>query len=154
MLPPLLACLLAGCTIGAPSTFTVNGASVDSAYTCPYRANNAAYDVHGTVDVRNGTSSSVTIKSVSATITLVAVHGNWLEPVGDKYDAGEATFSPTNVGAGRSAALKVMIPSACTNGNAQTMTTSYGDYSVTMTITTSTGTYRVQSANLHRIIPA
>ena len=151
---PLLAGLVAACSAGAPSTFTVNGASVDSAYTCPYGARNAAYDLHGKVDVRNGTSNRVVITSVGAILTLVDVHGGWLEPVGDRYDAGEVAFSPTSVGAGASAALRVTIPSACTNGKVQTRTTSYGDYSVMLTIITSTGTYRVQSANRHRIIPA
>src|SRR6202163_3448843 len=76
---------IAACTVGAPSTFTLNTASVDATYTCPLGAANAPYNLNATIDVRNGTSSAVTIKSVTAVMTLVAVKGGWLEKVGDKY---------------------------------------------------------------------
>ena len=144
---------MAACSIGSPSTFTIAGASVDSAYTCPFGADNAPYDLHGTVDVRNRTSSTVTIRSVAAEMTLAAVHGSWLERLGSRYDAGAVAFTPTSVSAGGSRSLTLKIPSACTNKMPGTGT-SYGDYSVELTITTSTGTYRVTSGNRHRIIPA
>jgi hypothetical protein len=149
-----LACLAAACSIGAPTTFGVIGASVDSAYTCPFGADNAPYDLHGIVDVRNGTSSTVAIESVAAVMTLAAVHGTWLERLGARYDAGTVTFTPTSVAAGRSTSLKLTIPSFCTNGKTPGNGTSYGEYSVALTITASTGTYRVVSSNHHRIIPA
>lgn len=149
-----LAGLVAACSVGTPTTFGVVGASVDSAYTCPFGANNAPYDLHGIVDVRNGTSSTVTIKSVAAVMTLTAVHGTWLERAGSKYDAGMVTFTPTTVTAGRSTSLTLTIPSFCTNGKAPGNGTSYGEYSVALTITASTGTYRIVSTNHHRIIPA
>jgi hypothetical protein len=146
--------VLAACSIGAPSTFAVNGASVDSAYTCPFGSDNAPYAVHGIIEVRNGTSAAVSIKSVSAVMTLAAVHGSWLEPAGSRYEAAEVNFTPTTVSAGSSTSLRVTIPSSCTNGKAPGTGTSYGEYSVALTITTSTGTYRVVSGNRHRIIPA
>jgi len=149
-----LAGLVAACSTGTPTTFGVVGASVDTAYTCPFGANNAPYDLHGIVEVRNGTSSSVTIRSIGAVLTLAAVHGTWLERVGSTYDAGGVTFTPASVAAGRSTSLKLTIPSFCTNGKTPGNATSYGEYSVTLTITASTGTYRVVSGNHHRIIPA
>jgi hypothetical protein len=148
------AALAAACSIGAPPTFDVTGASVDSAYTCPFGSNDARYDLHGTVDVRNGTSSTVTITSVGAVMTVASVHGSWLERPGSTYEAGTVNFTPTTVSAGGSTSLHLTIPSSCTNGKAPGTGTSYGEYSVALTITASTGTYKVVAGNHHRIIPA
>jgi hypothetical protein len=148
----LVAGLAGGCSIGAPPTFTLNGASVDTTYTCPAGAANAPYFMIGTIDVHNGTSSSVTIKSVAAVMTLAAVKGSWLEPVGDKYEASGVTFAPRTVGANSSASLKVVVPSACTNGKAPSALTNYGDYAVALTVATSSGTHTIESQNLHRIV--
>jgi hypothetical protein len=150
----LVAGISGGCSVGSPSTFSLNSASVDSTYTCPTGVNNAAYELHATIDLRNGTSSRVTIKSVAASMTLSAVKGSWLERVGDKYEASGITFTPAAVSAGSSTSLKVIIPSACTNGEAPTAGTSYGDYSVALIVTASSGTYTVQSKNHHRIVAA
>ena len=150
----LVLSLAAGCAIGSPSTFTLNSAAVDGSYACPLGAANAPYNLRATIDVRNGTSSTVTIKSVSAVMTLAAVKGGWLEPVGDKYRAGEVTFSPTTVGAGSSASLKVTIASACTNGKIPSATAVYGDYSVALTVATSAGTQTISTRNRHRILAA
>jgi hypothetical protein len=143
-----------GCAIGAPSTFTLNSASVDGSYSCPLGAANAPYSLRATIDVRNGTSSSVTIKSVSAVMTLSAVKGGWLEPVGDKYEVGDVTFSPSKVNAGSTASLKVTIPSACTNGKTRSATAVYGEYSVALTVATSAGTQTISTRNRHRIVAA
>jgi hypothetical protein len=143
-----------GCSIGSPSTFSATSASVDSSYTCPTGVDNAAYELHATIDLRNGTSNRVTIKSVAASMTLSAVKGSWLERVGDKYEASGLTFTPAAVSAGSSASLKVTIPSACTNGQAPAAGTSYGDYSVVLVVTASSGTYTIQSKNHHRIVAA
>lgn len=132
----------------------VVGASVDSSYTCPFGANNAPYDLHGTIELRNGTSGTVTIKSVSAVMTLASVHGSWLESPGSSYDAGAVTFTPASLAAGSSTSLRVSIPSFCTNGKAPGFGTSYGEYAVGLTIAASTGTYSIVSGNRHRIIPA
>jgi len=48
--------------------------------------------------------------------------------------------------------LKVTIPSACTNGNAPSAGASYGDYSVALVVTASSGTYTIESKNRHRIV--
>jgi hypothetical protein len=143
-----------GCSIGAPSTFTVNSASVDATYICPTGAANAPYNLNATIDVRNGTSGTVTIKSVAAVMTLAAVKGSWLERVGDKYEAAGVTVSPQTVGAGSSASLKVTVPSACTNAKTSSTSTgaNYGDYSVMFTIATSTGTHTIKSQNRHRLV--
>ena len=141
-----------GCSLGAPSTFSLNRASVDSSYTCPTSVDDGAYELHATIDIHNGTSSSVTIKSVAASMTLSAVKGSWLERVGDKYEASGVTFAPAQVGAGKSTSLKVTIPSACTNGSAPTGGTSYGDYSVSLVVTSSSGSHTIASQNYHRIV--
>jgi hypothetical protein len=142
--------MLAGCSFGSPTTFTLDSASVDSSYTCPVGASNEHYTLHGTIDVRNGTSKAVSISSVDATLTLAAVKGGWLQKVGDKYDAGNITFTPAEVGAGSSAKLDVTIPSACTGRTANSPVAS-GDYVVGFTMITSAGTFKVDSANKHRI---
>ncbi|HVS48115.1 MAG TPA: hypothetical protein VHJ99_04345 [Candidatus Dormibacteraeota bacterium] len=149
-----LVLLLSACAGGSPSTFMLNSASVDSAYTCPVGTANAPYTLQATIDVRNGTASSVTIKSVAAALTLAAVKGGWLEHVGDKYDASGVTYSPDAVGAGSSASLKVSIPSACTNGKTPSTGSNYGEYSVDLTVVTSSGTHTITSKNRHRIIAA
>ncbi|HEV2027622.1 MAG TPA: hypothetical protein VGS16_03710 [Candidatus Dormibacteraeota bacterium] len=150
----LVLLLAGGCAIGAPSTFTLNSASVDSVYTCPLGAADAPYKLQATIDVRNGTSSTVTIKSVAAVMTLADVKGKWLEPVGDKYQAGDVTFTPATVGAGNTTSLKVTIPSTCTNGKTPSATAAYGEYKVALTVATSAGTQTISTRNRHRIVAA
>jgi hypothetical protein len=110
--------------------------------------------VHATVVLHNPTSSAVTIKSVTAEMTLEATQGTWQEKVGDTYSAGSATFTPASVAAGGDTTLQVTIPSACTNGRAGNAGKSYGDYQVTLRIATSAGTFTSTSKNLHRIVAA
>jgi hypothetical protein len=148
----LLLVAAGGCAVGAPSTFTLASASVEATYLCPAGVTNAPYDVQATIDVRNGTSSRVTIKSVNAIMTLAAIKGGWLERVGDRYEASGVAFSPDTVGAGSAATLRVIIPSACTNGKTAAPGSSYGDYSVTLTVVTSSGTQTISSKNRHRIV--
>jgi hypothetical protein len=145
--------MAASCGFG-PSTFALSNASVDPTYQCPNGASNSAYDVNATIHVDNGTSNTVSITSVAAVMTLVATKGTWLEPLGDKYTASNVTFTPASVAGGASATLHVTIPSACTNGKTPTGGSSYGEYSVALTVTTSAGTYTVESGNRHRIVPA
>ena len=57
-----------------PATFALIGASVDPTYKCPGGANNAAYDLHATIDARNNTSRPVTVESITAEMTLTATH--------------------------------------------------------------------------------
>jgi hypothetical protein len=147
-------CFAAACSSGQPSTFAVESASVDPTYWCPGGANNTRYDVHATVDVRNGTSKSVTIESATAQMKLISVKGDWLEKIGESYDASSVTYSPGSVGAGSSTALKMTIPSACTSGQYGSSPSSYGDYEVTMHIVTSDGTFSVTAQNHHQILAA
>ncbi len=149
----LLLIVIAGaCTFGAPSTFTLSSASVDPTYTCPTGASDAPYDLKAVIDVRNGTSSAVTIKSVAAAMTVVAVKGTWLEKVGEKYQASDVGVSPQTVGAGGSASLNVILPSACTNGKGAVAGANYADYSISFTVVTSAGTFTIVSRNKHRIV--
>ena len=143
-----------GCSIGGPSTFTLNSASVDESYVCPTSANDLSYTLHATIGVRNGTSSVVTIRSVEVVMTLASIKGGWLEHVGARYDAGGVTVLPGTVGAGSTASLIVSVPSTCTNGKLPSSGASYGDYSVAFTVVTSSGTHTIQSQNRHRIVAA
>ncbi|HEV2035555.1 MAG TPA: hypothetical protein VGU71_15420 [Candidatus Dormibacteraeota bacterium] len=146
--------LVVSCTIGAPGTFTLSNASADSGYSCPRGSHNASYDIHASVDSHNGTSRSVAIKSVTAVMTLTAAHGDWLQQVGSKYNAGQVSFGPLNVGAGTDTKLTLIIPSACTNGLSVSTTASYADYSIAFTVTTSVGTSKLDAKNRHRITAA
>jgi hypothetical protein len=128
----------------------VGSAVVDPSYTCPLGAHNAAYDIHGTIDIRNGTAKDVTITSVDATLTLAATKGEWLQKVGDKYIARNLTYSPASVAAGASTTLAFTIPSACT-GRVASASLASGDYAVTIDMTTSAGTFKAGSKNRHRI---
>lgn len=141
----------AGCSSGSQSTFSLSGASVDQGYTCPVGANNARYDVHGTIDAHNATSNAVSVSSIDATMTLAAVKGGWLEKVGDRYDAGNATFTPASVGAGASTTINVTFSSACT-GRIASAPVSSGDYMVTFTLSTSAGTFKIDSKDRHSIV--
>jgi hypothetical protein len=142
--------LLAACNFGSTSTFAVSNATVDQGYTCPVSARNLQYDLHGTISARNGTSQTVKITAVTATMTVAAVNGGWLQKVGDKFDAGNVTYMPTSVGAGSSSTLSVIVPSACT-GRAATAPAAWGDYVVNFTMTTSAGSFKLDSQNKHRI---
>jgi len=146
--------LAAACSGGTPATLALNSASVDPSYTCPAGSVDAPYSVHGVIGLHNGTPGTVTIKSVTALMTLAAVKGAWLEKVGDKYEAAGVTSTPSSVGPGNNASMQVTIPSMCTRGKTTGSDTSYGEYSVGFTVTTSTGTYKIQSSNLHRIVAA
>lgn len=146
-----LVCLVAACSSGPPSTFSVTGASVDPTYWCPGGSRDAPYDVHATVLVRNGTGSAVTIRSVTAEMRLAAVKGSWLEKVGDRYDAGAATFSPDSVGPGSNTEVRVAIKSACTSNRYDFGGSSHGDYAVTVHLVTSAGAFTVTAQNQHEI---
>jgi hypothetical protein len=94
----------------------------------------------------------VTIKSVAARMTLAATKGSWLQKVGDKYDATAVKFTPETIGSGSSSSVQVAIPSACTSGKTAKVDSSYGDYSIELTVVASSGTYKIASANRHRIL--
>jgi hypothetical protein len=48
--------------------------------------------------------------------------------------------------------VQVAIPSACTSGKTAKVDSSYGDYSIELTVVASSGTYKIASANRHRIL--
>jgi hypothetical protein len=144
--------LVAACSSSKPATFTVDNASVDPTYYCPGGANNAAYDLHATVNVRNTTGKAVTIDAVTAQMTVASVKGSWLEKVGARYDADGVKFAPATVAAGGSSSVNLTIPSACTSGKYGTGTSSAAEYDVTVHLTTSAGSYAIKAANQHEII--
>ena len=143
----------AGCGFGS-GTFNLNNASVDSHFVCPRGSNNTPYEIHASTGAHNGTSGSVTIKTVAAVLTVASVHGSWLQQVGSRYDAGQVTFRPSSVGAGSDATLLVTIPSACTNNSGPNAGASYADYRATLTVVSSAGTNRIDAQNQHRITAA
>jgi len=155
LLVALLAVMLSACSSGGqPSAFSLTGASVDPIHWCPGGSTNASYDLHATIDARNGTTSAVTVQSVAASMTLKAVTGSWLEKVGDRYDADKVQFSPSAVAAGSTAKINVTFSSACTSGAYNAGTSSQGDYTVTMHVTTSAGQYSITASNRHSILAA
>src|SRR6476620_8029291 len=97
--PCLISILLIGLACGSNAELTLSDASVQPSYVCPSSTSDSPYDLHATVKVHNGTSTSVSINSVSAVMTLASVHGGWLQQVGFKYDAGNVNFTPDRVGA-------------------------------------------------------
>ena len=138
------ACGSSGLSVGAPT--------VDGAYTCAPGSTAAPYSVHATIPVDNATSGKVQVKSVAAVMVVADVHGKWQEAVGAKYDAGNVQFSPASVNAGGKTNLTATIPSACTNQQHKGTNDNYADYSVQLTVVTSSGTFHVTSSNKHRIL--
>ena len=132
--------------------FALTGATVDGTYTCAAGSANAKYDLHAKISADNSTSKSVDVRSIDAVLVVSAVHGQWQQAVGSKYDAGNVPFTPAFVGAGSKATLAATIPSACTNGQHQGTTDNYADYSVQLTVVTSAGTFHLTSQNKHRIV--
>jgi hypothetical protein len=154
MLVAAVMVLLSACSSGQPSTFSLSGASVDSTHWCAGGSHDAPYDVHATIDARNGTSSAVTIQSITASMTLAATTGTWIEKVGDRYDSDKVQFSPTTVASGATTKLTVTFPSSCTSGAYNAGTSSQGDYVVTMHVVTSAGQYTIAASNRHSIVAA
>jgi hypothetical protein len=139
------------CGFGSQATFTLDSASVDTAYSCPRGSSNATYDLHAALAAHNPTSSSVTIKTVTAKMTLAAVNGGWMQHVGDTFDAGSATFNPDSVGSSSNRTIDVVVRSACTNQLRAGQGASFADYSVSFGVSTSAGTINLTSKNRHRI---
>jgi hypothetical protein len=150
----VLAVMLSACSSGQPSTFSLSGASVDPTHWCPGGSINAPYDLHATIEARNGKSSAVTVQAVTASMTLEGITGSWLEKIGDKYEADKVQFSPSTVAAGATTKLNVTFSSACTSGAYNAGTSSQGDYVVTMHVTTSAGQYSISASNRHSIVAA
>ena len=149
-----LTIVVLACSCGGSSDFSLSNARTDPDHACASAVNNAPYDLHVTVEMHNGRSTSVSITGVSAVMTLSAVHGGWLQEVGYQYGTQNLVFAPARVGGGSSATLDVKVPSACTNQSPNGGPVSYADYSVNLTVVTSAGTFKIGSQNKHRIIAA
>jgi hypothetical protein len=129
---------------------TVANARVDPTYSCPNPSNKFSYDVHGTMDVNNSTSNTLTIKSMSEVDTLVAVHGSWtIGSLGEKFGGPIDIFSPKSIKPGDKATIKFTIKFDCTNSGPSTST--YGDFDFKFTVVTSAGTFTLSGANQHRL---
>lgn len=145
--------LTLGCSSGSPK-FSLSGARVDAVHWCPGGSIDAKYDVHVTVEAHNTTSKDVTIESATAEMVLAAVTGRWLEPVGDRYDAGPVAVTPSTVAPNSNAKLDVTIPSTCTSGPYGSTPSSSGSYTVTVHLATSAGAFTVSAGNRHEILAA
>lgn len=143
--------LAAACTSGS-TAFTLGDAVAESAHLCAAGARNAPYPLRMSVAAHNPTSSAVVIKSVTASLKLEAEKGPWLEKIGDVYDAGAATFTPSSIAAGSDRSLEVTVTSACTGAQSLGAAAAYGDYLVTLRVETSAGIFTVSSRNRHRIV--
>jgi hypothetical protein len=154
LLVPVLALgLMAACSSSSSSpSVSLSRASVDPSYYCPGGANNAPYDLHATLRLHNGSNNVVTIDSVTAQLTVASIKGSWLERVGDRYEANPVQFTPSTVGAGGDASLKLTIPSACTSGKYGTGVSSSAEYDVTIHLATSAGNLSITAANQHEIV--
>ena len=149
--PIALVMLVTACSSSSPAAgFSVSSANLDASYACPKGATNSPYTIHGTVQLHNPTTRTVTIEAVRADMTLAAVKGAWLEKLGDVYRVDSASFGPGIVNPGSTLTMNVGIPSACTNGKTSTAV-SYGDYSVLLRVVTTEGTYSVGASHDHRI---
>ena len=146
----LAAMLMSGCGFGSSAEFKLINARVQPNYVCPGTTSDSKYGVEASINTRNDTSAPVLIKSVSALMTLAVVHGGWMQPVGYRYDAGRVASDMGQVPAGSTSTIAVTIPSACRSKSAGVL--SYGDYSVTFTVATSAGTFKIDAGNRHRII--
>lgn len=152
-----IACL-AIAAVGACGPFcrsdkiALSNARVDPTFNCPNPSTDRPYDVHGSLDVDNGTGNSVTIKSVSEADELVDVHGAWnIGDVGTKSEDPVDTFSPKSVKAGDKATIKFVIKFICTDNGVVARDT-YGDFTFKYTVVTSAGTFTINSANKHRLV--
>ncbi len=143
--------IVTGCS-SSPPTFSLDNETVDATFACPPGSNNTQYPLNASLDAHNPTSKVVTIETMTAQLKLQATKGPWLEKIGDTYDAGTATFSPETVRAGANASVKVTIASACTSDKSIIAPLSFGEYAVTLHVTTSSGNFTVTSKNRHRIV--
>jgi hypothetical protein len=152
-----IACL-AIAAVGACGPFCRSGkvalsnARVDSRYTCPKPSTDHPYDVHGSLDVDNGTGNTVTIKSVSEADELVDVHGGWnIGEVGTKSEDPVDSFSPKSVKSGDKSTIRFVIKFTCTD-NGVVAGDTYGDFTFKYTVATSAGTFTITSGNKHRLV--
>jgi len=141
--------ILAAC---GSTGFALTGATVDGTYTCAVGSANTKYDLHAKISADNSSPKTVDVRSIDAVMVVAAVHGQWQQAVGTKYDAGEVQFSPRSVGASSKATLTATIPSACSNGQHQDTNDDYADYSIQLTVVTSAGKFHLTSQNKHRIV--
>src|SRR5487761_591257 len=135
------------CGIGAK--FTLSNAVVDSSYKCPYPATNAPYRVHGSIDVDNSTTNTVTIKSMSEDDTLVNTVGKWDGPTTAKGSAQVSDFSPKSVASGAKSTIHFSVGFVCTNSGPNV--TTYAEFTFEFTLITSAGTYKIDGGNRHRL---
>jgi hypothetical protein len=135
------------CGIGAK--FSLSNAHVDSEYKCPYPSNQAPYQVHGSIDADNSTTSAVTIKSMSEADELVNTAGQWNGPKTAKAGGPITSFSPKSIASGASSTIKFSVGFDCTNSG-PTVTT-YGEFTFKFTVVTSAGTYKIDAGNRHRL---
>src|SRR5438067_12090447 len=117
------------CGIGAK--FSLSTARVDSEYKCPYPSNEAPYDVRGSIEADNSTTSAVSIKSMSEQDELVSTAGEWNGPKTAKAGGPIATFSPKSIAWGASSVIQVKNGLSRTDAGPAVAT--YGEFTLKVT---------------------
>jgi hypothetical protein len=143
--------MMAACVppFGIGAKFTLTNARVDPSYSCPRPSDHRPYDVHVTIDAGNTTSSAVTIKSIQETWRNVAVRGDWQGVLGDHGTTSVSAFTPKTVGSGSNSTLRFVVSFQCSNSGPTVET--YGDFAFTFVVSTSAGSFTLNSANQHRL---
>jgi hypothetical protein len=129
---------------------SVSNAHVDSSSKCPNPSNRFPYQIHGSVDLDNPTSKTLTIKSMTEENTTVAIHGSWTGQLGAKGSASIDDFSPKSIKPNNKATVKFTIAFNCTSSGPTQST--YGDFQFKFTVVTSDGTFNVSPANRYRLV--
>ena len=109
-------------------------------YSCPGNANNFEYPMDITVDAANQ-SSNTTIRNAATETTVTNLSGKWSIKVGAKSGDPNLTFSPRSIGAGSKTTLTLTAIWFCTS--ASPGPTTYADYGIVLTLTTSNGNYSI-----------
>ena len=82
--------ILAAC---GSTGFALTVATVDGTHTCAVGSANTRYDLHAKISADNSSSKTVDVRSIDAVMVVSAVHGQWQQAVGARYDAGDVHFS-------------------------------------------------------------
>src|SRR5437868_8965526 len=129
----LAAAILVG-AVGACGPLCGNGklnlanAHIQAAYTCPLGSSQSTYNVTGSVDADNQTGSTVTIKSMSLTATVLDIGTRWGAPVGSKSTVSDFPFNPKSINSGSKTTIKFSSPWNCSDPEGNTG--SYADFSI------------------------
>lgn len=119
-----------------------------TSFSCPTSANSFQYPMNITVDADNESSSAITIRSAATDTTVTKLSGIWSMAVGAKSGDQNLAFTPSSIGAGSKTTVKLKTTWSCTNTSPGPST--YADFSIVLTLTTSNGKYSIKLPS-HRL---